>query len=62
MDTVLSHAMCLWEIYGIKIEQIAILIAVEHDQPQLFIKDPMDYLPQALQMFRDYHAGIRPNA
>lgn len=54
------YAMCLWEIYGIKVEQIAVLISVEHDQPQLFVKDPLDYIQRAVEKFRDYHAGIRP--
>lgn len=49
------YVMCLWEIYGIRIDQIAVLIAVEHDQPQLFIKDPMDYMARAHKMFKDYH-------
>jgi hypothetical protein len=55
------YVMCLWEIYGIKVEQIAVLIAVEHDRPQLFVKDPMDYMPRALHMFKEYHAGRRVN-
>lgn len=55
------YAMCLYEIYGVKIDQIAILISVEHDQPQLFVKDPLDYIQRALKTFKDYHAGIRPN-
>lgn len=55
------YVMCLWEIYGIQVEQIAVLVAVEHDEPQLFLKDPMDYMPRALQMFKDYQVGIRPS-
>lgn len=56
------YAMCLWEVYGIKVEQIAILVAVEHDEPQLFVKDPGEYISRAIRMFKDYHAGIRPAA
>ncbi len=51
------YTACLFEIYGLKAKNIITVIAVEHDKPQIFVKDPMDYMPRALQMFKDYHSG-----
>lgn len=53
------YAMCLWETYNIKVDQIITLIAVEHDRPQIFVKDPLDYVQRAVKIFKDYHSGIR---
>jgi len=38
-------------IYKIKIPQIAILIAVDNEQPQLFVKDRAEYVNRVLEIF-----------
>jgi hypothetical protein len=38
-------------IYKIKIPQIAILIAVDHEPPQVFVKERGQYVDRVLEIF-----------
>jgi hypothetical protein len=42
------------ERYDLDIEQIVILIAVDGDQPQVFVKDPKDYVKRTIEVFDNY--------
>ncbi len=52
LQTTVYSMMFEW-IYKIKIPQIAILIAVDHEEPQLFVKDRGQYVNRVLEIFRD---------
>lgn len=41
-----SYAMMFEEMFGIAIDQIVTLIAVEHDSPQVFVKTKNDYISE----------------
>lgn len=51
LQTTCYSMMFEW-IYKIKIPQIAILIAVDHEEPQLFVKDRGEYVNRVLEIFR----------
>jgi hypothetical protein len=48
------YAMMASERTGVSIPQIAILIGVDCDYPQLFVKKTMDYIPAVLKMFKNH--------
>lgn len=50
LQTTVYSMMFEW-IYKIKIPQIAILIAVDHESPQLFVKDRGQYVDRVLEIF-----------
>lgn len=50
LQTTVYSMMFEW-IYKIKIPQIAILIAVDHEPPQLFVKDRGLYVDRVLEIF-----------
>lgn len=50
LQTTVYSMMFEW-IYKIKIPQIAILIAVDHEPPQLFVKDRGQYVDRVLEIF-----------
>lgn len=50
LQTTCYSMMFEW-IYKIKIPQIAILIAVDHEEPQLFVKDRGEYVNRVLEIF-----------
>ncbi len=52
LQTTVYSMMFEW-IYKIKIPQVAILIAVDHEEPQLFVKDRGQYVNRVLEIFRD---------
>ncbi len=52
LQTTVYSMMFEW-IYKIKIPQIAILIAVDNEDPQLFVKDRNQYVNRVLEIFRD---------
>jgi hypothetical protein len=52
LQTTIYSMMFEW-MYKIKIPQIAILIAVDHDDPQLFVKDRSYYVNRVLEIFGD---------
>jgi genome maintenance exonuclease 1 len=45
------YSMMFEYIYKIKIPQIAILIAVDHEPPQVFVKDRGQYVDRVLEIF-----------
>lgn len=45
------YSMMFEKMYKIKIPQIAIMIAVDHEEPQLFVKDRGDYVNRVLEIF-----------
>tara|TARA_B110000503_G_C7163142_1_gene420599 strand:- start:177 stop:827 length:651 start_codon:yes stop_codon:yes gene_type:complete len=50
------YGYMLWEMTGILAEQLVILIAVDNEDPQVFVESIKDWMPEALkvrQLFRD---------
>lgn len=45
------YSMMFESIYKIKIPQIVIMIAVDHEEPQVFIKDRSKYVDRVLEIF-----------
>lgn len=45
------YSMMFEKLYNITIPQIAILIAVDHEEPQLFVKDRSKYVNRVLEVF-----------
>jgi genome maintenance exonuclease 1 len=45
------YSMMFERMYNIKIPQIAIMIAVDHEEPQLFVKDRGDYVNRVIDIF-----------
>jgi len=45
------YSMMFEQIYKIKIPQIAIMIAVDHEEPQLFVKDRSQYVEKVIEIF-----------
>jgi len=50
-----TYAMMIRELKGIEVPKLVILIAVENELPQLFIKNTKDYEDQVKQVFNEYH-------
>jgi hypothetical protein len=50
------YAMAYYELTGIKINQIIIIIAVEDDNPQIFIKDINSYIKILIGKVKCYHS------
>ena len=50
-----TYAMMIRELKGIEVPKLVILIAVENDLPQLFVKNTKDYEEQVIQVFKEYH-------
>lgn len=48
------YALCLYEMTGILIEQIVIIIAVEFDSPQVFVEHPKKYFNEFLKVRNDF--------
>ena len=46
-----SYAMMAEERHGIEVPQIAIMIAVDHEEPQLFVKPKSLYINQVRELF-----------
>ncbi len=49
-----AYALMVKERYDLDIEQIVIMIAVEGDKPQVFVKDPNDYVKKTISIFDTY--------
>jgi genome maintenance exonuclease 1 len=49
-----AYALMVKERYDLDIEQIVIMIAVEGDSPQVFVKDPSDYVKKTISIFDTY--------
>jgi ATP-dependent exoDNAse (exonuclease V) beta subunit len=46
-----TYSLMFERMYKIHVPQIAILIAVDNEQPQLFVKDRGDYVNRVLEIF-----------
>lgn len=46
-----TYSLMFEELYGIKVPQLAILITVDHDDPQVFVKKTRDYYDQVYDIF-----------
>lgn len=47
-----AYYVMIKELYGIDVEQIVILIAIESGETQVFIKDPREYQEQVFDLFQ----------
>ena len=47
------YAMMFSHLYGIKIPQLAIMISVDNEDPQLFVKPVKNYVEEVIRIFRD---------
>ena len=50
-----TYAMAIKELKGIDVPKIVILIAVEDNEPQFFIKNTRDYIEKVKHVFKQYH-------
>lgn len=50
-----TYAMMIKELKGIDVPKVVVLIAVEDDEPQYFIKNVKNYEEKVRQVFQDYH-------
>jgi genome maintenance exonuclease 1 len=49
------YALAMYEMYGILIEQIVIIITVEHDEPQIFVEHPKKYFNKFLEVRKQFN-------
>ena len=49
-----AYGLMCKERYDLDIEQIVILIAVDGDLPQVFVKDPSEYVKRTIEVFDTY--------
>lgn len=49
-----AYSLMVKERYDFDIEQIVIMIAVEGDKPQVFVKDPCEYVKKTISIFDTY--------
>jgi ATP-dependent exoDNAse (exonuclease V) beta subunit len=53
------YSLMVYEMFNLSVPQIVIAIAIESsDQPQLFIKNTVDYIEQAVLATKIYHATV----
>jgi genome maintenance exonuclease 1 len=45
------YAMMFERLYNIHIPQVVVMIAVDHEEPQLFVKDRKDYIKRVIDIF-----------
>lgn len=53
-----AYAMMVEERYGISVPNIVILIAVEDDKPQIFVRPKSDYVDKVRSVFKSYHLNL----
>ncbi len=49
-----AYSMMVKERYDLDIEQIVIMIAVDADKPQVFVRDPNEYIEETIDIFDTY--------
>ena len=49
-----AYSMMVKERYDLDIEQIVIMIAVDNDLPQIFVKDPSEFIAETVRIFDTY--------
>jgi genome maintenance exonuclease 1 len=48
------YAAAFYELTGIPIRQVVTLVMVDDDQPQIFIEQPLKWLPQFMELRKKY--------
>jgi hypothetical protein len=48
------YAAAFYELTGIPIKQIVTLVMVDDDQPQIFVEQPLKWLPHFLELRKRY--------
>ncbi len=54
-----AYACMVYELYNIKIKQIVVLIAVDDDEPQVFIKNISEYMEPLFDIIKRYRIHAR---
>ena len=49
-----AYSLMVKERYDIDIEQIVIMIAVDEDKPQVFVRDPNEFAEETIHIFNNY--------
>jgi genome maintenance exonuclease 1 len=49
-----AYSLMYEDMTGVKIEQIVILMSVDHEQPEIFVKNRKDYVDALYQKIKDY--------
>lgn len=52
------YIMMVYERYNLKIRQIVVMIAIDSEEPLLFIKDVKEYIEPAIALINRYYASI----
>lgn len=55
------YALSYWELTNIKIKQVVIIIAVENEQPQVFIKPIANYVKPLISKIKKYRENTLQN-
>ena len=53
-----AYSLMYEDMTGIKAKQIVILISVDHEQPQVFVKDRRDYVPLLAERLKEFRSII----
>lgn len=51
-----AYAMCYYELTGIKVKQIVIIMGVEHDFPLVFVKNINSYCETLVKKIKKFHS------
>ena len=51
-----AYALMAEEVMNCRIDQIVVLIAVNEDEPQVFVKEKDDYVDQLWQFINNYRS------
>lgn len=54
-----GYSCMVYERYGLKIQKLVILISVDNEEPQIFVKDVGDYLDPLFKKISSYYAFIK---
>lgn len=54
-----GYACMVYERYGVRIKQLVVLIAVDNDEPQIFVKNIADYLEPLFDIIKRYKEHMR---
>lgn len=56
-----TYSIMAYEMYGIKLKQIVLLIFVDDAPPQKFVKFIDEYIPRTIAVFKTYHMNNEQN-
>jgi genome maintenance exonuclease 1 len=48
------YSLMYEEMTGIKCKQIVVLISIDHEEPQVFVKDRKDYMPELARKIKQF--------